>query len=203
MNHDEQDWLRWRDEWGTLNAGGPPPAALRRMVERDRNRAILLTAGEVVVTLVLLALVVSTIVANSDTVSRFWATSVVAFLIAAWAISLATRRGLWRPESQSTDAFVALLRERRRRGLQMIRAALMLTVLQSVFGLAVTFARVGSFGRDAWSAPPVIFAAKWVAGATLVVLVWSVWYRRRLRAQIAELDRLTQAFNDSTDRSAM
>jgi hypothetical protein len=126
---------------------------------------------------------------NPRPVILAWAAAVWLFVFAAWGFSLWNRRGIWQPAGRTTEAFVALARERCLRKLRTVRFARWLIAAEVFFLIPwgwweyvsdpVTFAR----HLEAY-----LFRYGLIAFFILAAGAWSVWYGRRARRELAALE---------------
>lgn len=150
---------------------------LRREVERRRRRMLMTVAGELVLTLGLIAVSMGLLADGSGSPQRLtsvgllWVTWLVAAGFATW-----NRWGVWRPSGETALGYLALSEERARRRRRVADFVLGLVFLQLVM--------FSFFG-----------AMEWVGLALVALYVgWAVWYRRRAGRELAELRRIASEF---------
>ena len=185
MSDDElETWQRqWRDD-----AAVPPALAARARADDARYRRF--ATAEYALSAVLLA---------ASAAYAWWSPSAAATLlfIGIWSIGVPTvaftvwnRRGLWRAADAGGGAFVALARQRCRRGLVAVRAGYVVLAAAVAFNLA-TFA--GGFGAmPATESTNGVIATLVVAAAYLVALAVA---HRRVRRRLAAYDALAREFD--------
>lgn len=166
-------------------AGEQPPARvgvedLRVEAARQRRGMLLVVAGEVVVTVGLIAL--SLVLVASDgpispgtvtLLATLWLTWLVAAGFAMW-----NRWGMWKPAAETARSYLALLEERaRRRG----RVANFVLGLISVHLVVVLI--LGEV-RGIGLAVVALYAA------------WAVWYRRKAHCELEAIRRMAAEFHE-------
>ncbi|MBI3448455.1 MAG: hypothetical protein HY049_06000 [Acidobacteria bacterium] len=151
-------------------------------VRRESRRLVCVTFVEILLTAAMLAFAV--LVARGESRAAVVAAAVATWVFAGWALgfSLWNRRGLWRPDAETTRGFVELSIRRCEAELRAVQFGHRLLVVESVFvavllGWKFTFGPVHS---------PVGSLVGVVALATLIFLV-EAFLRRRGRRFEAEL----------------
>lgn len=157
---------------------------LAQRVHRQSRRLRTIVAIEIALTLVTLVLSF-TIVARYNAAGTLRVGGMVLLYTAAvWAFALWNRRGVWRPYGETTADFVHLLRVRAERRIRSARFT------QIVIGLAVIL--VGREVAAAWRAGSgnAWERGAWIAFAAYAVgmVTWSIWYERKARREVRELN---------------
>lgn len=156
-------------------------------VQRQSEHLRLIVVGEIVLTLAVLVGSGAVIVRNAGASAARTGAMVLLYTAAIWAFTLWNRRGVWSPYGETTADFIALLRVRAQRRM---RTAWFCLVVISV-ALMLVFREI----EVAWRAGEVnLVDWVWIAmeGYSLCVILWSVWYWRRARREIRELDALAR-----------
>lgn len=107
-------------EWGSLSAdwlAQPVPAALdpvalRARVERETRQMRWWVAVEIAFTAAVLGGGAWALAFHRDAFVLLFTMDAWAMLVLVWAFALWSRRGLWRPAAESTEAYLALARRR-------------------------------------------------------------------------------------------
>ncbi|MCI0432158.1 MAG: hypothetical protein L0271_00720, partial [Gemmatimonadetes bacterium] len=107
---------------------------------------------------------------------------VLAFALEAFA--LWNRRGSWRPDIESTIGYLDLAERRARAKIRAARAVRILVFLQIAAVLAFVLS------SPSGAAGPNVLLLSFAIGGSLVIgfVVWSYWYERRARGELAELE---------------
>jgi hypothetical protein len=186
VNTKSDDWNELAAAW-QATATPPPlePLVLRRRVARMRRRAMVAMTGEVLLTAVFAGCAVYAVRRVGDARSWIFAYDVAAIIVAAWGFGLWNRRGTWRLASETTEAYLALLRLRCRRRMQ---AAWFVWAVVLAQVAAVTLAnRVAPPSRPS----PLVSMAQAVGLPAITVLVFVAAGARmylRARRELRNLD---------------
>ncbi len=160
---------------------------LAQRVRRQSDHLRRILAGEIILTLVVLVAAGAAIIQNAGAGAVRVGAMVFLYTAAVWAFTLWNRRGVWKPYGETTADFVALLRVRAQRRIW--------SAWFSQVVVSVALILVSREVEVAWRAGQVSLV-DWVwigLGAySVAVIVWSVWYRRRARREMRELDALSQ-----------
>jgi hypothetical protein len=120
----DDELMTWRAEW-QAEAGPSPEAleAIRRRVRRQSRGMALLLAGELLLAAGALVFLIRFAILHPDPMDVVTMAGLCLLTLWATACSLWLRRGLWKPETETTAAFLALSVDRARRRLRGLRAA--------------------------------------------------------------------------------
>ena len=130
----DTEWEGWARAWRAKDAPAPEVRSqLEARVRRASLMMILAVAAEYALAVGLLALSFIVAARNPQPVILAWAAAVWLFVFAAWGFSLWNRRGIWRPVGRTTEAFVALSRERCLRKLTTVRFTRWLLAAEVLF----------------------------------------------------------------------
>lgn len=154
----------------------PPPIdalALRAYVRRETTRMYRWLVAEIALSVGAVAFSVWLLVERADSQGIVVAMDIWAVLAIVWAFSLTGRRGLWKPTTESTKAFLDI---GRRHALLKVRTAWLAAVLVIV-QLIVALATSG----------PI---TSWNATAAALCLMWAGWFGRRARRETRHFDQL-------------
>ena len=127
-----------------------------------------------------------------------WAIGISVLVFVAAGYRLWMQRGTWRPESQSTRAFVELWHRRVVARIRLIRVAFYLIPAWLVFCAVLAAVNWAALAPDVRAHP-----MDWVEALGIDVLVlpvlfwWLFWYRRRKRAELQEVERILDEMKDS------
>ena len=151
---------------------------LRSEVVRRRRNMVRVVAGEVLLTVGLIAWTVAVLLADGPTSSR-----TVVWLAAAWltwtvvtGFALWNRWGVWKAATESTRTYLTLLEEQ---ALRRVRSA----------GFVLGFVAVAAAGA-------VALGHTGITGLALLGLyaAWATWYRHRARRELEEIRRTAAEF---------
>jgi len=199
MSEQRDEWEGWRQDW---QQGGGTPLDARQLparMRRERRRMLLATATEAALALAACGGIAAALVHTPHGFDRWWGIGVVVMLAGSWAIATWQRR---RVDSLSladtTESFVGLSRRRCRRQLRAVRLAWLLAALELAFLVPWWIGGFRVHGLRPGSA--LTWFAWWIpAAAILGLFAGTLYVRRRVRAELAHLDRLAAAM--SADRA--
>jgi hypothetical protein len=130
-----------------------------------------------------------------------WGTSVCVLAFVSVGIRIWVLRRTWRPEAQSTHAFLELWHKRVESRIQLLRTSTYLSIGWLIFCAALTAVNWRIIGQDAGAHPK-----EWVALLIVCVLMQPVmlwygvaWLRRR---KLAELNEVTKILDEMKAHSA-
>ncbi len=179
----------WRAAWRDAAPEAPPiPDDLRRIVRRGDRRLVLVTLGEVLLTVASIAVAIVFVRAEPNAPRIVWAAAVFALFAATWTFAIVNRRGTWRANGESVRSFVELARERCERKLRALRFVVALLAVEVLF-LA---------GWGAWehhATPPANSAElahrslRW-AIVSLTVVCFAAWTLVARRAALREREAI-------------
>ena len=177
-----RDWMEdWRDD---APPGAEARAAILRHVRRRSRTLALVTAGDLVVTILLLGLFGALLARARE--PETIAVLVAGGLLAVSALGLATwnRRGIWRPSAETTEAFLEISLLRCRRSLRAVRYSYGIMVVEAL--LLVPWLVIGILRRPdtrpfGWN--PYLFYGALLALIFGAMLLGCRWYARRVRRE--------------------
>jgi hypothetical protein len=186
----DTEWEGWTRAW---RAEGAPAPEVRSRLEANVRRASLMmmlgAAGEAACAVGMLALAFTVAAGNPQPVILARAAAVWLFVFAAWGFSMWNRRGIWQPAGRTTEAFVALARERCLRKLRTVRFTRWLLAAEVLFLIPWGWWEYASDPlKFAQHLEAYLFRYGLVAFLVLVASVWSVRYGRRARRELAALE---------------
>lgn len=177
--------LGWTELARTWVGNGADPisaeAAIRRSVDRQSRLLRLIVVGEVVVTVVTVAVVWWVLVTEREVIRVGWVIGVLLHTSVIWVFVLWNRRGIWGPLGQSTAEYLRLAKERLRRQRQSAEFVL------GLIGVELVALLVWAVNGAAGAGPRLGFALVSPGVVSAVAIWWAV--RHRARATVA-LDRL-------------
>ena len=195
----QDEWERWQEDW---QGGGAAPDVRQVSVRlrRERRRMLLAAAAEAALALAACGGIVAALVHTTRGFDRRWGIAVLVMLAGSWAIATwQRRRDDGRSLAAATESFVDLARRRCRRQLRAVRVAWLLAALELAFLVPWWIDGYRVHGLGAGSA--LTWFAWWVpAAAILGLLAGTLGVRRRVRAELDQLDRLAAVV--SADRAA-
>jgi hypothetical protein len=191
----------WREEWNAVaESGSGLPHDFQRMVrQRIARQERLFVWGNVLTGIVFLGMLIFAwyLTQQARWIGTGWATGVCVLVFAAIGIRIWILRQTWRPEAQSTRAFVELWRARAAARIRLLRASIRLSIGWLILCAALTVANWGSIEPDVKAHPQ-----EWLALLAVCVIMQPVlwfgasWLRRRKLAELNQVETiLTQMKN--------
>jgi hypothetical protein len=192
----DDELLAWRADWQA--EAGPTPealAAIRRRVRRQSRGMALLLAGELLLATGALVLLIRFAVRHPDPMDVATMAGLCLLTLWATACSLWLRRGLWKPETETTAAFLALSVNRSRRRLRGLRAAWWLLAGEIALFVPWIWYSVSTTGSLAAAYGFLLL----VVATTAAILLWiGRWTRRQLRS----LEAMREGLGEDQPREA-
>jgi len=178
----------WSGLWSAGRLRGD--ALTRALAERIRRESRLMkwtTAVQSAAGVLILGFVGRVALEHPDPYHLAWAGGVALLVVTAWVFLLANRRGVWGPYGETTQSFVAVVAERARRRLRLVGGVTALAVAHLLF--TAWLAWWGFRIRPDRPLHPAD-AATYVGAVALLaaILVWAVWYRRRVRRELSRIN---------------
>jgi Na+/melibiose symporter-like transporter len=188
----------WREQWSSV---AEPPAEFQRKVQdrikRQERRYVL---GNLLTVVVFLGMLIFAgyMRRQSTWMGTGWATGICVLVFVAAGCRIWVLRRTWRPEAQSTRAFVELWHKRVTARIRLLRISIYLSLGWIIFCAVLTAVNWATIGQDVKAHPKA-----WVALLVVCVLmqypvIWYgvVWIRRR---KLAELNEVTKILDEMRD----
>ena len=182
----------WRDQWSSVAA--PPAEFQRKIQQRIKRQERRFLLGNLLTVIVFLGMLIFAVLMRhqSPWMGPNWSTGICVLVFIAAGCRLWVMRRTWRPETQSTRAFVELWHRRVAARIRLLRISIYLSLGWIIFCAALTAANWATIGQDVKAHP-----AEWVALLVVCVLmqypmIWfaAVWLRRRKQAELAEVRKI-------------
>jgi Na+/melibiose symporter-like transporter len=188
----------WREQWSSV---AEPPAEFQRKVQdrikRQERRYVL---GNLLTVVVFLGMLIFAgyMRRQSTWMGTGWATGICVLVFVAAGCRIWVLRRTWRPEAQSTRAFVELWHKRVTARIRLLRISIYLSLGWIIFCAVLTAVNWATIGQDVKAHPKA-----WVALLVVCVLmqypvIWYgvVWLRSR---KLAELNEVTKILDEMRD----
>jgi hypothetical protein len=173
----------WRRRWQAQPARFDV-VALKESVARETRRMKVMLLAPVGVTVGIGGWALIGALTRPTAASLSLAIGVWSFIVMAWAGALWLSRGTWRPQAETTDAFVEVAIRRCESAVQSVPLALALYVLQIVFMLLWAPRMLHVEPAQVLLAPQMVLMG-WIG--LPVFTGFMIWYARRKRAELASL----------------
>ena len=182
----------WRDQWSSV---AEPPAEFQRKVqERIKRQQRRFVLGNLLTVIAFLGLLIFAVYMRhqSSWMGTGWATGICVLAMVSTAYRVWIFRGMWRPQAQSTRAFVELWHKRVTARIRLLRISIYVSLGWIVFCAALTAANWATIGQDV-KANPKAWVVVLVACALMqypVIWYGAVWLRRRKLAELNEVKKI-------------
>jgi hypothetical protein len=185
---DDHELEAWREQW---SSNAEPPAEFQRRVRqritRQDRRFVL---GNLLTVIAFLGLLIFALVMRhqSSFMGTGWATGICILVFVSAGYRVWVLRGTWRPQTQSTRAFLELWRKRVEARIRLLRISIYVSVGWIIFCAALTAVNWRIIGQDVRAHP-----RDWVELLVVCVLMqpviwcWAAWLRRRKLAELNEV----------------
>jgi Na+/melibiose symporter-like transporter len=199
MMSEDRELDMWREQWSGV---AEPPAEFQHKVQqrikRQDRRFVLgnLLTGILFLGMLIFALFLGH---QSGSMGTGWATGLCILVFVSVGCRVWVLRRTWRPQTQSTRAFVELWHKRVDARIRLLRISIYLSLGWIIFCAALTAANWAIIGRDVRAHP-----REWVGLLVVCVLMqpvlWhgAVWLRRR---KMAELDGVKKILDEMDGKS--
>jgi hypothetical protein len=183
----------WREQWSSV---AEPPAEFQRKVQqrikRQERRFVL---GNLLSVIAFLGMLLFAVLLRHQATwmgTGWWSTGVIVLVFVSAAYRIWFSRGTWRPQTQSTRAFVELWHKRVTARIRLLRISIYLSLGWIIFCAVLTAANWATIGQEVKAHPE-----EWTALLVVCVLmqypvIWYgvVWLRRRKLAELNEVKKI-------------
>src|SRR3984885_7670555 len=190
----------WREQWNSIPE---PPAEFQRKVQqriKREDRRFLL--GNLLTGIAFLGMLIFAVYLRHQTSSMGpgWATGLCILVSVSAGYRVWILRGTWRPQTQSTRAFVELWHKRVTARIRLLRISIYLSLGWIIFCAVLTAANWATIGQDVKAHPKA-----WVVVLVVCVLMQYplIWYGavRLRRRKLAELNEVEKIMNEMDGKS--
>jgi Na+/melibiose symporter-like transporter len=189
----------WREQWSSV---AEPPAEFQRKVQRRikrQDRRFVL--GNLLTVIAFLGILIFArfMRHQSSWMGTGWAAGICVLVFVSAGCRVWVLRRTWRPQTQSTRAFVELWRKRVAARIRLLRISIYLSLGWIIFCAALTAANWTTIGQDV-RAHPKDWVELLVACALMQPVLWygAAWLRRR---KLAELNEVNKILNEMDGQS--
>jgi len=190
----------WREQWSSV---AEPPAEFQRKVqERIKRQDRRFVLGNLLSVIAFLGLLIFAVFMRhrSSWMGTGWSTGIIVLAFVAAGYRIWFSRGTWRPQSQSTRAYVELWHKRVTARIRLLRISIYLSLGWIIFCAALTAANWATIGQDVKTHPKewVVLLVVCTLMQYPVIWYWVDWLRRR---KLAELNEVTKIMNEMDGKS--
>jgi len=190
----------WREQWSSV---AEPPADFQskilQRIKREDRRFVL---GNLLTVIAFLGILIFAVYMRHQAswMGTGWATGICVLVFVSAGVRIWVLRRTWRPETQSTRAFVELWYKRVAARIRLLRISIYLSIGWLIFCAALMAVNWSIIGQDVRAHPK-----GWVALLVACVLMqpavlWygAAWLRRR---KLAELNEVTKILDEMSGNS--
>jgi len=187
----------WREQWSSIaEASSDGQRKIQQRIKRQSQRFVIgnLLSAIAFAGILLFALVMRH---ESGRLGTGWVTGICVLVFVSAAYRVWILRGTWRPETQTTRAFVELWHRRVLARIRLLRIAIYVAFGWIVFCTALTVANWTTIRPDV-KAHPTDWLEVLVASVLMqpVMWFWAAWFRRRKLAELNEVKQILDEMND-------
>jgi hypothetical protein len=192
----------WREQWKSV---AEPSADFQRdfqhkvqlRVQRQDRRFVL---GNVLTVIAFIGILIFAIYMRhqSSWMGTGWGTSIYVLVFVSVGVRIWVLRRTWRPETQSTRAFVELWHKRAEARIRLLRIATYLSIGWLIFCAALMVVNWSIIGQDFRAHPKAWVALLVVCVLMQPVMLWfgAGWLRRRKLAELNEVKRILDEMDE-------
>ena len=146
----------WREQWSSV--AGPPAEFQRKVQERIKRQERRFTLGNLLAVIAFLGLLIFAVFMRhrSTWMGPDWSTGIVVLVFVAAGYRIWFSRGTWRPQTQSTRAFVEVWHKRVTARIRLLRISVYLSLGWIIFCAGLTAANWATIGRDVGAHPKAL-----------------------------------------------
>ncbi len=189
----------WREQWSTV---AEPPAEFQRKVQqrikRQDRRFVL---GNLLTVIAFLGILIFALFMGNQSswMGTGWAAGICVLVFVSAGCRVWVLRRMWRPQTQSTRAFLELWHKRVEARIRLLRISIYLSLGWIIFCAALTAANWATIGQDV-SAHPKDWVELLVACVLMQPVLW-YWAARFRRRKLAELNEVKAILNEMDGKS--
>ena len=190
----------WREQWNSIP--GPPAEFQRKVQQRIKREDRYFLLGNLLTGIAFLGMLIFAVYLRHQTSSMGpgWATGLCVLVFVSAGYRVWVLRGTWRPQTQSTRAFVELWHKRVAARIRLLRISRFVSVGWIIFCAVLTAANWRTIGQGV-RAHPKDWEELLVACVLIqpVIWYWAAWLRRR---KLAELNEVRKTLDELDGNSA-
>ncbi len=187
MTETDVEWQQLQQVWNAPDRESDARvAALRHAVSQQTFRLRLALAGEIALTLAVIASLALVWLRVPGPRTAIIIGACLVHTAVIWAFALKNRSGHWNPQADTLRDALAARRGHCRRRLAGLRFVVWLSAVEGAL-MALVLA------MSAAARLPILLAMTFLAGAVL----WTIWDGARLRRELAALDAFSAELNNS------
>jgi hypothetical protein len=182
----------WREQWSSV--AGPPAEFQHKVQQRIKRQDRRFVLGNLMTTIAFLGLLIFAVFMRhqSSWMGTGWATGICVLVFVSTVCRVWMLRGTWRPQTQSTRAFVELWHKRVTARIRLLRISIYVSLGWIIFCAVLTTANWAAIGLDVKAHPRAWAALLVVCVLMQYPMIWygAVWLRRRKLAELNEVEKM-------------
>jgi len=183
----------WRKQWSS--AGELPTEFQRKVWQRIQRQDRRFVFGNLLTVIVFVGMLIFAMFlrSQSNLMGTGWATGLCVLVFVAAGCRVWVLRRTWRPQGESTRAFVELWHNRVAARIRLLRISVFVSVGWIIFCAALTAANWTVIGRDVSA-----HRRQWVELVAVCILMqpvmwyWALGLRRRKMVELSEVKRILE-----------
>jgi len=191
----------WRERWNSVaEAPAEFQRKVQRRIKRQDQRFVL---GNLLTVIAFLGILIFAVFMRqqSSWMGTGWATGICVLVFVSVGYRVWVLRGTWRPETQSTRAFVELWHRRVKARIRLLRISIYVSLGWIIFCAALTAANWTTIGQDV-RAHPRDWVEVLVACVLMQPVIW-FWAARLRRRKLAELNEVKTILDELDEKSVL
>lgn len=189
----------WREQWSSV--AEPPAEFLRKVQQKIKRQDRRFVLGNFLSIIALLGILIFALFMRNQSswMGTGWAAGICVVVFVAVGCRVWVLRRTWRPEAQSTRAFLELWQKRVEARIRLLRISIYLSLGWIIFCAVLTAANWKIIGQQV-SAHPKDWVELLVACVLMqpVLWYWAAWFRRR---KLTELNEVKQILDEMDGKS--
>jgi hypothetical protein len=190
----------WRKQWRTV--AGPSPDFQRKIQRRIKLQDRRFLLGNVLTAVAFPGILIFALFVRhqANSLGTGWATAICMLLLVSAGYRVWAMRGTWRPDTQSTRAFVELWHRRVLARLLMLRISIYVALGWLILCAVLTVVNWATIGPEV-KAHPRDWLDVLVASVVMqpVIWFWAAWLRRRKTAELNEVKAILDEMDETKD----
>jgi len=197
----DRELENWREQWSNVAKESPDEQRQnqRKIQKRIRRQNQRFVIGNVLSLIALAGMLLFALVVQRQSLQlgTGWVTGICVLVFVSLATRIWILRATWRPETQSTRAFVELWHRRVLARIRLLRIAIYVSFGWIVY-CAILMAANWAVIRPDVQAHPHAWLGLLIASILIqpVMSFWAAWFRRRKLAELQEVQQILDEMKD-------
>src|SRR5580693_6961948 len=188
----DREFDTWREQWSSI--AEPPAEFQRKVAQRIKRQERRFVLGNILAAILFLGMLTFAwfMRHQSTWMGTGWATGIWVLVLVAAGCRVWVLRRTWRPQTESTRAFVELWHKRVTARIRLLRISIYLSLGWIIFCAVLTAANWATIGQDVKAHPKawVVLLIVCTLMQYPVIWYWVAWLRRRKLAELNEVEKI-------------